>query len=71
MSPFTLTAVFLAACGIGMWAAPRMIRRARESGYKLIDPRTMLAVLRGIEFGIFIAGLLFAVAIAKGLEMLK
>ena len=46
----------LAAMATGMWTNSRMLRRAREAGYRYwaINPMSALAGLRGIEPLIFV-----------------
>jgi hypothetical protein len=63
----------LAAMATGMWAKSRMLRRAREAGYRYwaINPMSALAGLRGIEPLIFVLALLVGVASVMGLIALK
>jgi hypothetical protein len=68
-----LVVVMLAAMATGMWMNSRMLRRAREAGYRYwaINPMSVLSGLRGIEPLIFILALLVAMASIMGLLALN
>ena len=68
-----LFAVFLGTMATCMWANTRMIRRAREAGYRYwpINPMSTLAALRGVEPVIFVVALLVGCASVMALIELK
>ena len=68
-----LVAIFFAAMATSMWANSRMIKRAREAGYRywLINPMSAIAALRGIEILIFVIAVHIGVAAVLGLIALK
>jgi hypothetical protein len=73
IAKFALVAVLLVAGATGMWANSRMIRRAKEAGYRywLFNPMSAVAGLRGMEPLIFILATLLGVASVIGLIALQ
>jgi hypothetical protein len=77
MSPLThdllkcgLFAVFISAFGTCFWANGRMMRRGRDSGYGLFDPRRTLAGASGIEPPIFFAAVIILATAGKRIAAL-
>jgi hypothetical protein len=63
-----LIAVFFAAMATGMWANSRMMRRMKEARYRywMINPMSVFAAWKGIEFPIFIAAVFVLASAVKG-----
>jgi hypothetical protein len=66
-----LIAVFIASFLLGMWLNSRLLRRQRESGYRLFDPRRSFAGWKTDELFMFVIVVCIGVGAGMALNALK
>jgi hypothetical protein len=68
-----LILLLLSALGVCVWANGRMMKRAREAGYHywLINPKSALAAINGVEPIVFIIAVLVGFLAFVGLQTLR